>query len=338
MHDLPDLSGHQVYACGAPVMVESARNDFVARCGLPADEFYADAFTSEADKHPASTMSDNIKLEPELPNLRRRLLTLAALAGPWAGTRLCTAQADPPDRALPARRAAGHRGARAGREGEGQSRPRGGGKPPRRRWQPRRRPGGQGRARRLDPRHGRRRHACHQPLAVLEDSLRPDPRFHAHHAGGAGAERAGHERRGREEARHPQRRRSGGLREEEPGHAELRLGRQRQCRAPGRRDVQGAGGRVHGAHSLCRRATGATGAAVGPGGPELRQPGRGFGQHQERQAGGAGHDHRQALQRHARGADHRRRRRGLRAWPPSTSTPGSACSARPACRRPPHNA
>ena len=52
MDDLLDLSGHQVYACGAPVMVESARNDFVAQCGLPADEFYADAFTSEADKHP----------------------------------------------------------------------------------------------------------------------------------------------------------------------------------------------------------------------------------------------------------------------------------------------
>ncbi|MGA0610010.1 CDP-6-deoxy-delta-3,4-glucoseen reductase [Caldimonas sp. KR1-144] len=51
MADLPDLSGWQVYACGAPVMVESAQRDFVARCGLPADEFYADAFTSEADKH-----------------------------------------------------------------------------------------------------------------------------------------------------------------------------------------------------------------------------------------------------------------------------------------------
>ena len=25
--------------------------DFVARCGLPDDEFYADSFTSEADKH-----------------------------------------------------------------------------------------------------------------------------------------------------------------------------------------------------------------------------------------------------------------------------------------------
>ncbi len=47
--DLPDLSGHQVYACGAPVMVDSARRDFVAQCHLPADEFYADAFTTEAD-------------------------------------------------------------------------------------------------------------------------------------------------------------------------------------------------------------------------------------------------------------------------------------------------
>ncbi|NYE62402.1 CDP-4-dehydro-6-deoxyglucose reductase [Duganella sp. 1224] len=51
MADLPDLSGHQVYACGAPVMVESAKADFVARCGLPEEEFYADAFTSEADIH-----------------------------------------------------------------------------------------------------------------------------------------------------------------------------------------------------------------------------------------------------------------------------------------------
>ena len=51
MADWPDLSGHQVYACGAPVMVQSAQRDFVAHCGLPADEFYADSFTSEADKH-----------------------------------------------------------------------------------------------------------------------------------------------------------------------------------------------------------------------------------------------------------------------------------------------
>jgi CDP-4-dehydro-6-deoxyglucose reductase, E3 len=52
MADWPDLSGHQVYACGAPLMVDAAQRDFSALCGLPADEFLADAFTSEADKHP----------------------------------------------------------------------------------------------------------------------------------------------------------------------------------------------------------------------------------------------------------------------------------------------
>lgn len=51
MHDLPDLSEHQVYACGAPIMVESAQRDFIGRCGLPVEEFLADSFTSEADKH-----------------------------------------------------------------------------------------------------------------------------------------------------------------------------------------------------------------------------------------------------------------------------------------------
>ncbi|WP_211443417.1 CDP-6-deoxy-delta-3,4-glucoseen reductase [Collimonas humicola] len=49
MDDLPDLSAYQVYACGAPVVVESAQRDFVALCKLPAEEFYADSFTSEAD-------------------------------------------------------------------------------------------------------------------------------------------------------------------------------------------------------------------------------------------------------------------------------------------------
>jgi CDP-4-dehydro-6-deoxyglucose reductase len=51
MADLPDLSRHQVYACGAPVMIDAAQRDFVEQCNLPAEEFYADAFTSEADKH-----------------------------------------------------------------------------------------------------------------------------------------------------------------------------------------------------------------------------------------------------------------------------------------------
>lgn len=49
MQDFPDLSGHQVYACGVPIMVDSAKKDFIGQCRLPEDEFYADTFTTQAD-------------------------------------------------------------------------------------------------------------------------------------------------------------------------------------------------------------------------------------------------------------------------------------------------
>ena len=49
MQDLPDLSAFQVYACGAPVMTDAARRDFVGQCGLLEEEFFADAFTTQAD-------------------------------------------------------------------------------------------------------------------------------------------------------------------------------------------------------------------------------------------------------------------------------------------------
>lgn len=42
--DYPDLSAHQAYVCGAPGMVEIAHKTFVEQ-GLPADEFFSDAFT-----------------------------------------------------------------------------------------------------------------------------------------------------------------------------------------------------------------------------------------------------------------------------------------------------
>jgi CDP-4-dehydro-6-deoxyglucose reductase, E3 len=45
MEDFPDLSGHQVYACGAPIVVDSAQRDFTAQCKLPEDEFFSDSFT-----------------------------------------------------------------------------------------------------------------------------------------------------------------------------------------------------------------------------------------------------------------------------------------------------
>jgi CDP-4-dehydro-6-deoxyglucose reductase, E3 len=53
LQDFPDLSGHEVYACGAPIVIESAQRDFVAQAGLPAEAFFADAFTSAADKQGA---------------------------------------------------------------------------------------------------------------------------------------------------------------------------------------------------------------------------------------------------------------------------------------------
>jgi CDP-4-dehydro-6-deoxyglucose reductase len=47
--DFPDLSGHEVYVCGAPIVVSSAEREFQSECGLPADAFFADSFTTEAD-------------------------------------------------------------------------------------------------------------------------------------------------------------------------------------------------------------------------------------------------------------------------------------------------
>ena len=50
MQDFADLSEHQVYVCGAPVVVDAASDEFVKECGLPEEEFYADSFITEADK------------------------------------------------------------------------------------------------------------------------------------------------------------------------------------------------------------------------------------------------------------------------------------------------
>ncbi len=49
LDDFDDLSSYRVYACGAPIVVDSARNDFVAQRGLPEDEFFSDAFVTAAD-------------------------------------------------------------------------------------------------------------------------------------------------------------------------------------------------------------------------------------------------------------------------------------------------
>ena len=54
LQDIADLSGHQVYACGAPIVVDSAKAAYAA-AGLPEDEFYADSFVTEKDKAQAHT-------------------------------------------------------------------------------------------------------------------------------------------------------------------------------------------------------------------------------------------------------------------------------------------
>ncbi|MEO7320111.1 MAG: CDP-6-deoxy-delta-3,4-glucoseen reductase [Nitrosospira sp.] len=46
LEDLGDLTGYQVYACGAPAMVEAAHKDFTKLRGLPEVEFFSDAFTA----------------------------------------------------------------------------------------------------------------------------------------------------------------------------------------------------------------------------------------------------------------------------------------------------
>lgn len=46
--DFADLSGHEVYACGAPAMVAALREACIAQRGLPDDRFFSDAFVSQA--------------------------------------------------------------------------------------------------------------------------------------------------------------------------------------------------------------------------------------------------------------------------------------------------
>ncbi len=44
LDDFDELSGHEIYACGAPAMVDAARRDFTARRGLPDESFFSEAF------------------------------------------------------------------------------------------------------------------------------------------------------------------------------------------------------------------------------------------------------------------------------------------------------
>ena len=47
--DFDDLSGYEVYACGAPVMVDAGKRAFTTTRGLPEEAFYSDPFTVSVD-------------------------------------------------------------------------------------------------------------------------------------------------------------------------------------------------------------------------------------------------------------------------------------------------
>ncbi|MGY6126760.1 FAD-binding oxidoreductase (plasmid) [Paraburkholderia strydomiana] len=51
LEDHPSLASHQVYACGNPAMTATARESFI-QAGLPAEEFFCDAFFSTSEPAP----------------------------------------------------------------------------------------------------------------------------------------------------------------------------------------------------------------------------------------------------------------------------------------------
>ncbi|HAP47244.1 MAG TPA: flavin oxidoreductase [Afipia sp.] len=53
--DHPDMSGLEVYACGAPIMIESAQRDFRTEAGLKDDAFFSDAFVPSGDGGESAT-------------------------------------------------------------------------------------------------------------------------------------------------------------------------------------------------------------------------------------------------------------------------------------------
>jgi CDP-4-dehydro-6-deoxyglucose reductase len=47
--DFAHLNGYEIYACGAPIMVNAAHTDFVNQKQMNEDDFFSDAFISKAD-------------------------------------------------------------------------------------------------------------------------------------------------------------------------------------------------------------------------------------------------------------------------------------------------
>ncbi|MDX2406773.1 NAD(P)H-flavin reductase [Streptomyces microflavus] len=54
LEDHPDLSGHEVYACGSPAMTGAAQEDFIILGGLSPERFHCDAFVPSGEPVPAA--------------------------------------------------------------------------------------------------------------------------------------------------------------------------------------------------------------------------------------------------------------------------------------------
>ena len=334
MADLPDLSGHQVYACGAPVMVErrSATSSRAAACrprsSTPTPSPPRPTSTARPPDpnrprfHPEETPTDAFNAAtcspPRCRHRRARpLLAQSAHASAWScptrpaarwtGIARVLAEAVKDSLGTVVVENKPGAGGNLGADQVARSAPDG-----------------------TDDRDGRGGHARDQPLAVRQDALRPDPRLHADHAGGPGAQRAGDERRGRAtpEDRHARRPRR--LCQGQPGQAELRLGRQRQRRPPGRRDCS----RPRPASSRCTSPTPAAprrswrcwrarSTSTSTTWPRRRATSA------PASCGAGGDDRARAPPRCP--TCRRWPRPGAAGLATSTSTPGSACSARPAC-------
>jgi CDP-4-dehydro-6-deoxyglucose reductase, E3 len=60
LQDFSGLGAYEVYACGAPVMVDAARRDFTSQAHLDPRDFFADSFVTEADKAPGPTTQPSL--------------------------------------------------------------------------------------------------------------------------------------------------------------------------------------------------------------------------------------------------------------------------------------
>lgn len=76
--DFPSLAKANVYACGSPVMVSSARQTLVTRCGLDPDRFYADAFEPSVSIREDARPSSHLRVQLQLADGSEQVVQVAA--------------------------------------------------------------------------------------------------------------------------------------------------------------------------------------------------------------------------------------------------------------------